>query len=41
MNTRELIETDKERLKSRLSTAADADEAAVICEDTINRVLLR
>ena len=41
MNTRELIETDKERLKSRLSTAADAEEAAVICEDTISRVLLR
>ena len=41
MNTREFLEQDKERLKTRLGAAADAEEAAVICEDELNRILFR
>lgn len=41
MNTREFLEQDKERLKTRLAAAADAEEAAVICEDELNRILFR
>ena len=41
MNTRELLEKDKEQLKTRLSAAADAEEAAVICEKALNRIQLQ
>ena len=41
MNTRELLEKDRERLKGRLSAAGGPEEAAVICEDEINRVLMQ
>ena len=41
MNTRELLEKDKEQLKTRLSAAADAEEAAVICENALNRIQLQ
>ena len=41
MNTRELLEKDKEQLKTRLSAATDAEEAAVICENALNRIQLQ
>ena len=41
MNTREFLEKDKDRLKTRLSAAASPEEAAVICEDTLSRILLQ
>lgn len=41
MNTRELLEQDKDQLKTRLSAASDAEEAAVICEKAVNRILLQ
>lgn len=41
MNTRELLEKDKEQLKTRLSAASDAEEAAQICEKAVSRILLQ
>ena len=41
MNTRELLEKDKEPLITRLSAAEDAEEAAAICETALNRILLQ
>ena len=41
MNTRELLEKDKAQLQTRLSAAADAEEAAGICEKAVNRILLQ
>ena len=41
MNTRDFLEKDKERLKTRLSSAASAEEAEVICEDALSRILLQ
>ena len=41
MNTRQLLEKDKEQFKTRLAAANDADEAARVCEQTLNRILLQ
>ena len=41
MNTRELLEKDKAQLQTRLSAATDAEEAAVICDKAVNRILLQ
>ena len=41
MNTRELLEKDKERLKARLESALTHEEAIAVCEDELSRILLQ
>lgn len=40
MNTRDLLEKDKERLMNRLANAASPQEAARECEDELGRILI-
>lgn len=41
MNTRDLLESDKERIFARLSQADTADRAVNVLEDELSRILLR